>query len=554
MRDITLYLILLVAVLLRLYHLGTPSLWFDESVSISTGEFLNFNNMIKNMWEMRFACPLYSTFIYYWKYFGNGEAVLRLSSVIFGIGCVVGIYHLEKAFFDRKTGLICAFLLAISPFHIYYSQELRMYALISFLTILCTYYLFKALGENKNVYWALYIIFNTLNLYIHYMTSLILLALIVFFLGNFQQYKLSLRKWLISNIVIFLSLIPWLLIFIARSKRIIEMKDYFWIPSWLPSVSLMNVFFTFKNFSIGYNATQTTYLLACGIFFFLFFWGIVKTESKKELILELCCLFIPILFMFLFSKWRVWYIDRYVIPSSIFFYLIIAKGLSVLKKKYLILSLIVIAILSSFALRNYYNNILPGTWAEHIGIPGPKEQHREAADYIAENFQKGDIILYTYRIMMVPLKWYFSLKDSKLGLDKQNNIVLNFPGESCKHIPCDYKSDEHFIHDDSKEVSLLGNERVWLIFSDFDFDFEGVVRFPIFEKLAELFHAVTLGGLRGTLSKNDKENISQRPRLEAAKYQKAPAIEVINWMDKHYIRKNIKQFNGIDIYLYIKIG
>lgn len=541
MKKLMFYFVLLIAVFLRLYRLGATSLWFDEVSSILSGNLLSFNNLITNMWKIGIACPLYSTFIYYWRYLGNEEAVLRLSSAIFGIGCVVGIYHLGKVFFDKKTGLICAFLLAISPFHIYYSQELRMYTLISFLTILCTYYLFKALKENKDVYWVLYIVFNTLNLYIHYMTSLVLLAFTVFFLLNFKQYKLLFKKWLISNIIILLLLIPWLVIFITTFMRIIEMKDYYWIPSWLPSVSVMNIFFTFKNFSIGYNATKLIYLLASGIFFFFFFWGIVKTEKKKGLMLELCCLFIPIFFMFLFSKWKVWYIDRYVISSSIFFYLIIAKGLSVLKKFYLILSLVFITILSIFALINYYNNILPGKWVEHIGITQSKEQYREVSNYIAENFQKGDVILYSHRIMMPSLRWYFSLKDSKLGLDKQNNIVLNFPGVFCKHLPCDYKKDEFFINDYCKEVSLEGHNRVWLVYS----------KSKMLEEIVKLFQITAFRDARGTLPKNVEENILRQLQSEGTKYQGATATEVINWMDEHYIRKNIQQFNGIDVYLFI---
>ncbi len=45
------------------------------------------------------------------------------------------IYKLASKLFDKATGLISSILFALSPFHIYFAQEARMYPMVIFLVL-----------------------------------------------------------------------------------------------------------------------------------------------------------------------------------------------------------------------------------------------------------------------------------------------------------------------------------------------------------------------------------------------------------------------------------
>jgi mannosyltransferase len=79
------------------------------------------------------------------KLFGDSEWCLRLPSVIFGVANIVVLYWLGAMTVGRAAGLIGAVLLALSPFHLWYSQEARTYSLLALCATLyaatCFHYL-----------------------------------------------------------------------------------------------------------------------------------------------------------------------------------------------------------------------------------------------------------------------------------------------------------------------------------------------------------------------------------------------------------------------------
>src|SRR5260370_23474713 len=76
--------------------------------------------------------PLYNLILYTTiRLFGDSEVVLRLPSVVFAIANIYLLYRLGTVLWDRLTGVFAAALLALSGFHLWYSQEARMYSLLS---------------------------------------------------------------------------------------------------------------------------------------------------------------------------------------------------------------------------------------------------------------------------------------------------------------------------------------------------------------------------------------------------------------------------------------
>ena len=141
---------------LRFVWLGAQSLWVDELLTVKNahiGEPGIFSHIAHNL-----QGPAVSLFTHYWGALGTGEVMLRLPFAVVGALTVPAIYALAREFDDKWTSLHTAFLLALSPVHIWYSQEVRGYAPVVLFSVLATYFLIKWVREKRVSSLALYAI------------------------------------------------------------------------------------------------------------------------------------------------------------------------------------------------------------------------------------------------------------------------------------------------------------------------------------------------------------------------------------------------------------
>lgn len=131
-----LYLILLTgcAALLRLYLLTSQSLWVDEIMtwrSCRPGAGLQFWPQIRDT----FQGPLYLAVLWPLVRIEASEFWLRLPAAVAGTITVPLFALAARRWFDMRTARLAALLLAISPFHVWYSQEARGYAFVMLFTV-----------------------------------------------------------------------------------------------------------------------------------------------------------------------------------------------------------------------------------------------------------------------------------------------------------------------------------------------------------------------------------------------------------------------------------
>jgi uncharacterized membrane protein len=85
--------------------------------------------------------------------FGYSELAIRLPSVIFAVATLVLVYKIVLKILPKNTfvALLAASLLATSQLHIYYSQEARMYSMVTLLSSLAIYSFLEILGDSKKL-------------------------------------------------------------------------------------------------------------------------------------------------------------------------------------------------------------------------------------------------------------------------------------------------------------------------------------------------------------------------------------------------------------------
>jgi mannosyltransferase len=127
-RKSALLAILLLATFLRFCRIDAQSFWNDEGNSARIAE--RSINLIIEGAAGDIHPPGYYLLLAGWQTLaGRSEFVLRGLSAFAGILLVALIYKLGKHYFNEHAALSAAFIAAIHPALIYYSQEARMYEL-----------------------------------------------------------------------------------------------------------------------------------------------------------------------------------------------------------------------------------------------------------------------------------------------------------------------------------------------------------------------------------------------------------------------------------------
>jgi len=138
--------ILALAAMLRFFQLDAQSFWYDEGNSARAAE--RSLPIITAAAVGDIHPPLYYYALHFWRgVFGESEFALRGLSAALGVVLAWLIYLLGCRLFDESTALAAAFVAALNPFQVYYSQEARMYLLLAVWAAASTYFLVRCTGR-----------------------------------------------------------------------------------------------------------------------------------------------------------------------------------------------------------------------------------------------------------------------------------------------------------------------------------------------------------------------------------------------------------------------
>lgn len=170
------------AAVLRLTQLGTESVWVDEMYSLDDAVNFSFRDI-----NIR---PFYYMLLKGWMMLGGSSDVwLRSLSVLLDLGAIAFAYLLCQYALGRTAAWMTALIMALSPLMLNHAQEIRMYPLITFLTLGGTLALAHALEQPTRKLIGLWAIARLLAL----LTSPLM---ILMFLPDCLLYGLTYwRKW-----------------------------------------------------------------------------------------------------------------------------------------------------------------------------------------------------------------------------------------------------------------------------------------------------------------------------------------------------------------------
>ena len=165
--------IIILAFALRLYRLDHQSIWYDEGLSAYFAE-QSLEDMLAGISTADHP-PLHFIALHLWmRIAGRGEFSIRYFSLAWGVVAVPVMFKLSESLVKREVGFWAAFLLSISPFHIWFSQEARMYTMLVTLSLASAYAFLKLLSAWRTRELWLCAALNLLGLYTHFYFAFVL--------------------------------------------------------------------------------------------------------------------------------------------------------------------------------------------------------------------------------------------------------------------------------------------------------------------------------------------------------------------------------------------
>jgi len=209
------FAILLLGFALRLYRLGANSLWYDETVSVVLAQS-ELGELIRHT-AGDIHPPLYYLLLHFWgRIAGWSEFAMAFVSLWFGVLLIALVYRVARDWLQsRNIAMLAALWVAISPYNIWYSQEVRMYTLGATLGLLSVYFLRRMLAQQKifsRDFFA-YVVFTTLGLYtLYYFVFLMLFeyAWVATQLVPIKNQKSKIKNFIASQLALLLLYLPWL--------------------------------------------------------------------------------------------------------------------------------------------------------------------------------------------------------------------------------------------------------------------------------------------------------------------------------------------------------
>jgi len=465
------YAVLSVVVLgaaLRILRLGHESFWIDEAYMATAHDRVATPWVLFSIAYINDA-PLYHVLVGIWSRIvsvfpgvtlgsGTRDFALRLLSAGIGATAVPGVYLFGvKVLGDRAAALIAALIFAISPFQLYYAQDLRPYALHVLLNLVAAMYLLRCLDSNRPRDWAVFVLACTLAIYNHFFMVFNVMAMNLYFVAFFRQNFKLLPRWIVANLAIIALSSPglWMMLNISG---VFESASEDWYP--VPGLKLMLI--TYKNYFVGYSPQAVWYrplVLLAGV---LAIAGAWRLRTAPRSLVYLIIMGIAPLALAAFY-WRnanfPYYTHRLMIFSAVPVFSLVATGIRQIPlRPARFAALGIIVALTVPALTDYYAQRVHPIVTHTVGWLY-KADMRGASRYVEDHLQPGDVVVHRLRYSQYPFRYYMGWKSPNfVGVPTQAAIDAQTQGYPDLEI---YVNNHHLPH--LLDELIAEKQRVWYV-------------------------------------------------------------------------------------------
>ncbi len=424
--------LLLVAFALRVFRLEFQSLWYDEAFSVYLARMSLAEITARTAADIQ--PPLYYYLLHFWTALaGEGEFAVRFMSLCFGVLTLPLIYVTARRLFDPSAAVVSVLLAALAPLYLWYSQEARMYTQITFLLLLSSYALLRALdaGAGGRRWWIVFALANIAAVYTHYFSFVVVafqvlwIAVTSFRLQVARSETLkpvTLKLGTLAVVSVLVAFLPWLPFVIARFGQ----DASYWRGALKLDEALRHILISFTTgesvledqarwIALGWLGVLVIGMIAMGI------KAKAKSMSRAEprerkakvtppLLFVTLYLLVPlVLLLFLFYR-NPKFNARYLMIASPPFFLLLAAGLASLLAFVRSKKLLARAAASGIFLLTFSFCLLTFFYADANAYFDPaftKASFRDVARYVEEHIAPDEAVVLTSGHLFPAFDYYF---------------------------------------------------------------------------------------------------------------------------------------------------
>lgn len=519
----------------RVWQLGAQSLWLDEALSVTFASE-PLSRLFHTLTYRDLHPPLFYLVLHVWlNLAGRSEFAVRFVALFFGLPAVPATYDLGAALFGSPSerlgrpddrvpesavassarvgpdsaavsgpsgtpalrpavyrrawhtdpdvargaliGLIGAFLVAFSPFLVYYSQEARMYSGLATFGLLSTYALWKLLATGQRRWFIAYVACTTCLIYTQYFGGLVIGFQAVYLLVTARSVtRASVRRrpaakmtapdpWpearairqlgptatgFLGMAIAGVGFLPWLPFAYLQMQRLFHVPD-FWRGELSVTFVVEHLFaaFAFGQFGVVQKSLVVAVLAAALLLAGL---GLLVRQALRrgggELYI-LAYLFVPLVVLYAVLIENPKFAERYLIMIAPPFYLVLALGLVEWvgwigrqwgSRPWRMTLVGPVAVTAALVVTSFGQ-----LWQVYYGPGYRKEDNRDATAYIEQHYQPGDVVI----LMMDPYSFPYYLQRSHPRREIPYAVLQ--PGNDVEGAA------------NSLNAILAGHRRAWLI-------------------------------------------------------------------------------------------
>ncbi|HEC34683.1 MAG TPA: hypothetical protein ENI37_08230 [Chloroflexi bacterium] len=460
--------VLLLAFGLRTACLQSRALWYDEAFAVLYASLSPARMVYGTVTPAEGAGAadvhplLYYFLLHGWmELVGRSPLAARFLSVGLGMMSVALLWRLAAWCFDRRTGLVVGLLAATNPFHVAYSQEARMYALLGLAAVTAACGLMRALQEEAGgrrqgardkkqrdnrlviVHWSLFIVGSALTLYAHNLGAFVLLALNLLVVAR-RQWWGRLPALALADLVALALFGPWLVGVLPGQVGFVG-RGY-----WLAAPGIEEVVRAVMLPILTFYEPAPLWLLGFGLFTALLLLALLalrawRTRSRAGWFFLLC--WVPVLSLLSLSQWRPLYLERALLPSALFYlvavgWLLVRGGLP-RPLRLGLAALLVTATAGSLGVHYTYASF-------------PRPPFPQAAAYLHDHIESTDVVVHTNKLTYFPMRVH--------GPDLPSVFLADPPGSPQDTLARPTQEALGIFATATITEAVGAAERVWLVY------------------------------------------------------------------------------------------
>jgi mannosyltransferase len=310
--------LILLGFALRLYNINRVSLRGDEAFTVIHWMREPLSHTLAEIATVDPQPPLAYMLYRGWALVvGSTEYVVRFLPALLNLIGIPVLYALGKRFGGWQLGLIAAFLWSIHPAQIWHAQDARNYGIWGALSPLALWLALRAIPSRRPLDWVLYVLVASVACYVYYLELFFVVSLNVYVFLIFRRDRGILARWVSSQLVLGLVLVPWYL-----QERLLFSSGYGGTASRFDPVQLLSWFV--PSLAVGDTSLLASRLwpLVC-LLVVLGLYLLWRVRGQQAVLLALLGT-LPLLFLGLVSLRLNVFVPRYVLSVSVVYVLVLA--------------------------------------------------------------------------------------------------------------------------------------------------------------------------------------------------------------------------------------